>query len=114
MRKLIITENWLVAQKSSRRLHAGTTTHSNRLLYKAACPLTGPPQTSVRKLARDQPDCCDARSAFTFHLFFECQDEGGGAPLPSNSDMKIKMKRFLLVTLAACVAIDLVALWMLW
>jgi hypothetical protein len=25
-----------------------------------------------------------------------------------------EMKRFLLVTLAACVAIDLVVLWMLW
>jgi hypothetical protein len=27
--------------------------------------------------------------------------------------MKIKMKRFLLVSLAACVAIDLAVLWML-
>jgi hypothetical protein len=35
-------------------------------------------------------------------------------PLPSNSDMKVKMKRFLLISLAACVAIDIVALWMLW
>jgi hypothetical protein len=35
-------------------------------------------------------------------------------PLPSNSDMNVKMKRFLLISLAACVAIDVVALWMLW
>jgi hypothetical protein len=66
------------------------------------------------KAARDQPDSWDARGAFTFHLFFGCQDEGSGPPLPSNSDMKVKMKRFLLITLAACVAIDVVALWMLW
>jgi hypothetical protein len=52
------------------------------------------------------------KTAFTFLLFFGCQDERSGPA--EYSDMKIKMKRFLLVTLAACVAIDLVVLWILW
>ena len=33
--------------------------------------------------------------------------------LPSTQIMKSKMKRFLLVAVAACVAMDLVVLWML-
>jgi hypothetical protein len=80
-----------------------------------------PPQTSLAtegealaKPARDQPDSWDARPRIYLPFLFWYQDEGSGPPLPSNSDMKVKMKRFVLITLAACVAIDVVALWMLW
>jgi hypothetical protein len=51
-------------------------------------------------------------AAFTFHLFFACQMKVVGHL--ASTEMTIKAKRFLLVTLAACVAIDLVVLWMLW
>jgi hypothetical protein len=50
------------------------------------------------------------RLAFTFHLWFECQ-------IKVVSQLRCcdeEMKRFVLITLAICVTIDLFVLWMLW
>jgi hypothetical protein len=69
------------------------------------------PATKAVKTSLGQGDHLP-QPAFTFHSQSGCQDEGGGPTLPG-IEMK-RMKRFVLITLAACVAIDLLVLWMLW
>jgi hypothetical protein len=54
----------------------------------------------------------DTATGFYFSLEFRCQDGADGPTLPG-TEMK-RMKRFVLITLALGVAIDLLVLWMLW
>jgi hypothetical protein len=53
---------------------------------------------------------CWTRLAFTFSIVVRVADEGGKS---ISAEMK-KTKRFVLITLAICVTIDLFVLWMLW